>query len=540
MKYSAIKGKTNKLGNGSVIAAIVIVVLGLLLGIPLADKFPAYIHAWAQADWYSIAIGFHNNGFDFFNPETLIYNKQFPGCWTVDYGDTVTSVDFPIHTYIVALLMSLFGTSAPWVFRIWTLLCSLAGAWFVYLMCHSLTRSTIKSLTVVLVYMTAPVYAYYMANFLPSAPALALVAAGLCAYVQFWQQGRQRHWHLAILLLALAALVRTSQLVVLVAVCGFELLRILRKEEPMRHKWVSAVAAFSVIAAYYLWNRHLAAQHGTLFLSNLRPPHNWDDVCNIFDHIRYSWQWQYFSRLQHWLVAIAVAAALAITIWRIAAKKDRDKDDGKLPIGWLAAIWWVGETSFFVAMMFQYIDHDYYFLDSLFMPCILLFALSLRALPEVKGHMATILCTIALVLLGGIMFNNAKHNNRHRCKPDDRAYQCYQNHKGSDQWLDTLGVNRDARILSIFSYPQNTPFILMGRKGYSLMWHDDKAIGSAMQFPFDYAVIEDTMFREYFCEHHDLLGRLSRIEGNGCLSLCLLADSVVNNSIDDFFNNKEQ
>lgn len=54
------------------------------------------------------------------------------------------------------------------------------------------------------------------------------------------------------------------------------------------------------------------------------------------------------------------------------------------------------------------------------------------------------------------------------------------------------------------------------------------------------AVTEDDMFCEYFCIHSDFPGRLSRIEDNGCISPYLLADSVANNSIDDFFKNKEQ
>ena len=536
MTFSAIKEKISTLGNGSVFAAIVIVVLGLSLGVPMINAFPAYIHAWAQADWYSIALGFHNNGFDFFHPETFIYNKQFPGWWAFDCGDTVTSVDLPIHTYIVALLMSLFGTTAPWVFRGWTLLCSLAGTWFLYLLCRRLTQSNIKSLAVVVVYMTTPVYAYYMANFLPSTPSMALVLAGMWAYVCHRQEGRQWQWHLAVALLALAALMRTSQLVVLVAVCGFEMLCLLRREDRIRLKWLSVIVAFAAIAAYYLWNQHLIKLHGTLFLNSLMPPKNWDDVDFITGYIQLYWKWKYFSQLQHWIIAIALAAALVFTIWRAVSKKKQTGADAKLSLWWLAAIWWLGETCFFVAMMRQYVDHDYYFLDSLFLPSIFLFVLALKALPEVKGDLVALLCTATLVTLGCIMYNNAHHNNRGRCQSDDRAYQCYENYKDSDRWLDSIGVSRDARLLSIYSYPQNTPFILMGRKGYTMMWHDDNVVESAMYFPFDYAVIEDTMFRENFDEHRDFLGRLERLNGNGRLSLCRLSDTAVNNSIDDFFN----
>lgn len=521
--------KNNPLNFGNLLAATVILTLGLTLALPTINSFPAFIHAWSQSDWYSLAIGFQNNGFDLFHPETLIYNKQYPGWWAVDNGDTLTSVDFPIHNYIVALLMNLFGTTAPWVFRGWTLLCSLAGAWFIYQIGRRLTGSVLKAIAVVMVYMTAPVYAYYFASYLPCAPSMALVAAGLWAYVCHWQEGRQRYWHLAMALLAMAALVRTSQLVVLVAVCLFEVLRIIRKEERIGTKWLSLIAALGAIAAYHLWNNHLSSQHGTLFLSTLDPPQSWSDVGDILDNIRERWQWSYFSRLQHWLIAITIGLA-AITLLR--GKKGAN---GSTAFGWLGAIWWVGELCFFVAMMGRFKDHDYYFLDSLFLPCIFLFIMALRALPNHRGILSKAALTVGLVALGIVMLNHARRSNEGRCTTDDRAYQCSVNYEGADKWLDELGISRDARILSVFSYPQNSPFIQMGRKGYTLMWFDKEIVDAALEFPFDYAVVEDEVFRMCFEPHTRLLGRLQRIAGNGHLSLCTLADSIVNPTADDFF-----
>lgn len=516
------------------IAAAVILCVGLLLGLRHIGQFPAYIHAWSQADWYAISIGFLNNDFNFFHPETLIYNKQYPGWWAVDYGDTITSVDFPIHNYIVALLMKLFGTTAPWVFRLWTMICSLVGAWFLYLLAHRLTKSTLKSLTAVIVFMTAPVYAYYFASFLPSAPALALVVAGLWAYIRHWQGDGVRWWHWSITLLGLATLVRTSHAVVLVAVCGFEMIRIMRTEEKMQRKWLSVAIAFVAIMAYHFWNKHLAALHGTIFLGELRTPESWTDAHNLWGKIKDYWQWQYFSRLQHRMIALTIIAAVVVMGVRYIKKEITPKNK-HMSLGWLIAIYFLGEICFFAAMMVQYEDHDYYFLDSFFIPCILLFIVALRNLPPIKGHLITLLCIAALVVIGGLMVNNAKHNNQNRCKSDDRAYKCSLNYAGADQWLDNIGVSRDAKILSIFSYPQNAPFIQMGRKGYSLMWYDTVIIDSAMHFPFDYAVIEDDVFRDNFQWQQRILSRLTRICGNGRLSLCRLEDSVVNQCVDDFF-----
>ena len=517
-------------GNGGILAAIAIIGVGLLLGLHQLNVFPAYVHAWSQSDWYSIAIGFHNNGFDFFHPETLIYNKQYPGWWKVAEPNTVTSVDFPLHEYLIALLMKLTGTQAPWVFRTWTLLCSLAGLWFLFLLCRRLTRSYLKAAMVVAVALFSPLYAYYYASFLPSAPALALAMAGLWAYVVYRQEEKTSYWHWAVALLALATLTRTSQAVVLVAVCGFELLRILRREVPLGRRWIVPLAAVVAIGGYLLWNAHLRSANGSMFRNTLTPPQSFSDVADILRHIKEQWRFVYFSQLQHLLVSVALLGAVATAFF----KKGRSRSSS-LPLWWLAAIWLFGELCFFVAMLQQFQDHDYYFLDSFYLPVLFTFALALGALPDLKNRWAKASSALLLVVACADMYHTANNSVALRYDKNDRAYQCSLNYADADQWLDSLGVSREARILSVFSYPQNSPFIQMGRRGYSLMWFDRDIIDSVMHFPFDYAVVEDEAFRDNFPWQKPILGRLIRISGNGRLSLCRMADSIVNQCADDFF-----
>src|SRR5690242_14479706 len=79
--------------------------------------FPVYHHSWSQSDHYALALGFINNGFDFFHPQT--FNLK-----TVN---GITQVDFPIHDYIVALLMKLTGVHQPVVFRMYNLIYGIVG-----------------------------------------------------------------------------------------------------------------------------------------------------------------------------------------------------------------------------------------------------------------------------------------------------------------------------------------------------------------------------------------------------------------------------
>lgn len=504
---------THKQIIGYAIAGIGILFVGLATALPTINQFPAFIHAWAQADWYSLAIGFQNNGFDFFHPETLIYNKQFPGRWRIDDFSTITSVDFPIHVYIISLLMKLFGTTDPWVFRTWTLLISIAGLWLLFLMCHRLTDNITKSLVVVGVALTSPLYAYYFNNFLPSAPALAFVFSGLWAYVVYCQERKRKYWYLAVFFLTLATLIRTSQAVPLIAVCCFEVFKLIFSKERTKFdkmQILPVVISIVVIGVFFKWNAHLRAENGSLFLNNLQPAQDWDDVHNVFEQIHKDWQYRYFSRPQYWLVAATIIGAIAIVI-------KRRKKLSAQSLVWLAAVYMFGTILFFVAMFNQYHDHDYYFLDSFFAPILLAFALAIKQLPELKNWRKYAIIPL-LLILGNVMFNAAYHNNRDRSNPNDRALQCSINYEGSDKWLDSIGISRNAKILTLLAYPQNTPFIKMKRKGYTEMFFSQDIVDHVIQFNYDYIIIEDNIGDklkkiDYKPE------RLERITGNGKLSI---------------------
>lgn len=512
---------SGKTVSGHLVAAICILMVGLLLSWQRINEFPAYIHAWAQSDWYSLAIGFQNNGFDFLHPETLIYNKQFPDWWLTDNGSTVTSVDFPIHVYIVAVFMKIFGTTAPWVFRVWTLIISLVGMLFLYLLAQRITQSTLKSLTVTLIAVTSPLYAYYFNGFLPSTPAISLVIIGLWAYTKHMQESDLRFWHIAIAMLGLATLVRTSQAVALTAVLCFEMLRLTKSKKEyfklrnyiqlVQKRLPSVIITFSVIIGYMIWNAHLRTENGSLFLNYLMPVRNWQDVRDVFENINELWMFRYFSRLQHWVILLSAIAGITFFIIR----KNKLRRDSLL---WFSAIYLFGTLLFFVVMLRQYNQHDYYFLDSFFTPILICLIIALRQLPKPEKWWSAAL-SLMLVIIGVFMFNNAKKGLYYMRYEGDRSHICAENYTGSGVWLDEIGVGKDAKILTMFGYPQNTPFILMDRKGFSLMFDNERTVNSVVNFDYDYMIIENEIFIIKSTQMPDIFSRFELVASNGKLSI---------------------
>lgn len=297
------------------IALIFIVLSGLFIQYPYMNEFPSYIHAWSQADRYSIAIGFVNNDLDLFHPETLIYNKQFPDRWKVDYGNTITSVDFPLVEYIVAVIMKVTGDTSPWIFRICTFLIALLGMFFLYKLSFKITDDCIKSLLVTAIAMTSPVYAYYFNGFIPGIPSLTFAIISLYCYVEYLDDNDIKSFSLSMLFITLSVLVRTSFAVLWVALLGFEFLRILRKETKLVDKLLPVVISIIVFFSYYFWNKHLASENGTLFLGDLMPANDWNDLWMRIAKAKENWLYHYFGEAHYRMFAIILVLSMLYFVY---------------------------------------------------------------------------------------------------------------------------------------------------------------------------------------------------------------------------------
>lgn len=523
------------------LAAVVIVALSFVLQFRYLREFPLYIHAWAQADWYSLSIGYVDNGMDFAHPLTMLYNKQDDGLW----GSPITSADFPIHEYIVALLMKILGNTSPWVFRCYTLLISMIGLLFLYKLTHLLTDDPIKSLLVTIMVATVPSYTYYASGFIPTIPALSCAFVGLWGYLSYVKKKKRVYFAVGFAFLTLAAMIRMPQIVLLMAVCGFELLRIIRKETQLRGNILIIAIAVACYLGVFLWNIHLKNLYDSMFLGKLRPPENMEDVQFVYQNIQERWMFHYFQRIQHWMVAVILAVtaiyALIIQIRKrknhttTSATNEAEPSRKSLSLWWLLGIYILGELAYCGSMLLQYSDHDYYFLDSLFFSIIFLFILALATLPRIQGHIASVVGLLLLVGLTIPMTQEALNMQQLRRDPNDGALRCYNNFHQSDKWLDSMGVSRDAKIVALFAYPKSSAFIQMKRRGYIVLNTDEKMVRKALAADYDYIVIENDIYRNEFDGNRYVLCYLDPIATNGRITLCQISKEQTADSPEAFF-----
>ena len=300
--------------------------------------------------------------------------------------------------------------------------------------------------------------------------------------------------------MTLSVLTRMSFAVVWVALLGFEFLRILRKETKFVDKILPVGVSIIVFFSYYFWNKHIASENGTLFLGNLAFADSWSDFWNMMKGAKDNWQYHYFGKIHYYLFILILIFSILYFIYGKIKNRKIKTEKGKKPLSlWLLALLSIfGCFLFTIAMSKQFSYHDYYFLDTYFLPLLLLFVLILSLLPKTDNYKQGIVFgVISLVFIIMMLKNVSDKQKERRVIGKGRVSErTIKNYLGSERYLDSIGISRDAKILTLWAYPQNTPFILMNRKGYTDMWYEKEIVDASMSFPFDYVVIENEVYEK--------------------------------------------
>lgn len=470
-----------------IVIAIIAFVL-VCLQWPYFSSYPTSIHAWAQSDFFSISRGFMRNGFNFFLPEEYIYNKQFPHDWRVADTTTITAVNFPIHQYVVALLMKLFGSEGPEIYRWYSFSFGMLGLNYLYKLSRVLRLNDIQSTMIVLLAAFSPIFLFYQANFLTSLPALATTIWGVYHYLKFLTNDAQRNWRYAIILLTLSALTRTTFIIPLVAVSAHYVFQMMRQKNRNFRPLVVAAIGCCCVLAYQLYNNSLSARYGSHFLSSLRPVRSYDELTSFLGAIYENWQDDYFSSVQWLFLLVLMCLSLS--------KAPRILHLNSSHPTFFILIYLLGCVSFFAAMGQQFVFHDYYFLDTFFLPILLVSVLGIRFFPalitiaQIRYTLFGI--TAFLMLLGGW----SKLRERYEPNPNDLVSRTIAAFASAPELLDRNHVPKDAKILVFGAYGPNAPFMMMDRKGYSVDHIDPDFFKTILTWDIDYVMVSHFFLKE--------------------------------------------
>lgn len=118
---------------------LLLIIISVVLYFDNIQEYPKGRHATGMANYYAISLGFLDSNFDFFHPKTYCLNPQYAptkvnngGFWNYSLQNPkgITSIDFPIHQFNIALIMDIINYNKPVVYRLYTLILSLIGLFF--------------------------------------------------------------------------------------------------------------------------------------------------------------------------------------------------------------------------------------------------------------------------------------------------------------------------------------------------------------------------------------------------------------------------
>ena len=148
-------------------------------------ELPQGPHIWGQADRYALSLGFIDNGFNFFLPQTYNLAPEYLPEKPLEKREGITRVDFPVHSFIPALIMKITSFRGPGVFRIYTLLFGIVGMILLYFIIYKLTLSDLWAAFVVAFALSMPAYTYYLSGTLPSVPSITFILAAVWTFIKF-------------------------------------------------------------------------------------------------------------------------------------------------------------------------------------------------------------------------------------------------------------------------------------------------------------------------------------------------------------------
>jgi hypothetical protein len=463
--------------------------VSLILHGSFIKSFPHHIHAWAHCDHYAISKGFVNNNFDFFHPETYVYNKQFANESGSSNLTKTTAIDFPINNYIVAIAMKIFNSDAPVIFRLYTLIVACIGLVFLFLIAYHFSGNWVISFLIPIVVVFTPVYLDYQIGFLPSITSISLFFGGVYYFLKYYTTLKIRPLLACVVLLTLSTLIRTPFAVHLISLFGFILLRSVFTRKIDFRAILICLAGFALPILYFLYNNTMREEFGSIFLSSPVLIDSWDQGKEIIKKAHETWAGYYFNEFQYIILYVVV---ITVILKFFLTKFYPSKEGAKL-VAWMF-ISFLGILAYSFLMIPQFKDHDYYFIDT-FYPFI--FIVTIYVLSSISyDQFNRALSNLGILLLTVIILSssNSSLQGRRRQNPQD-SYLCqYQAYQDLRNLLDKAGIAQEEKILIIDAYAPNMSFILADQSGYALIYRSPDDIINSFDFDHKYIVVSKTFF----------------------------------------------
>ncbi len=212
------------------------------------------IHSWRQSDTAAIARNFYENGFNLFYPQ-IDWGGNSPG-----YCET----EFPIYSFIVALIYKVFGVSEFWG-RFLSIICFLVSLYFLYKFVINILDKKVAFWSG-LFFLILPLNIYYSRTFQPESMLLMCSILGIYYFNNWLESEKWQYLTLSGGFVALACLIKVLPIIYL----GIPLFYLAWTKFGIRvfsqiSLWIYSIFILASVVLWYYHAHQLFLEYGNTF-----------------------------------------------------------------------------------------------------------------------------------------------------------------------------------------------------------------------------------------------------------------------------------
>lgn len=440
------------------------------------DQGPYSQHQWRQADCLTITQNYYQENLPFLEPKIH---------WLGENQDGSTISEFPIVYYSVGNIWKIAGKHF-WIYRGIAFVIIVLGLFYLKKLSDRILDDPFWALFIPLLLFTSPVLVYYSNNFLMNPLAFSLAMIAGYQYYVFYQEKKYKRLIYACLIFALAALLKITSLLLFFSIGAIFLYDVLRKKS-FWSRWkefLPFMGTLLIVAIWYRYAGHYNEEHMSgVFLQGLLPI--WDmEWQEIVSH----WGRLTTELVPDWFHPIGLAVLVVFLIYTVWKFKHVNTVLRAILI--LISLGIIA----YMLLFFQVFNvHEYYLTNLL----IIIPVLSITFLHTLKNTsrkwfdskwvklggivLVSVLCYNAMVV------NRLKYGSQNplvinsplltQAKKD--YWQWYHWDYGNsftsletiEPYLESIGIGKNDRVISIPDQSINISLFLMNRKGHTDFWY---------------------------------------------------------------------